>query len=61
MKESTILQAIGIFLRLLDRASKGDMRAVKRLEHILPKRTHTRIAREAQAAKDRAKYGPRRR
>ncbi len=51
------LEAVDIFLTLLDRALSGDARAQRRVATILPARLRTSIVREAERRKDQAKFG----
>lgn len=54
---STIIETIGAFLGLLRRFDQGDERAAKKLKDILPQQTYTRMVREREKEKDRAKFG----
>lgn len=57
MNSSTVLEALTVFLGLLQRFNAGDARATARLKDILPARTYTRMVREREREKDRAKFG----
>ena len=57
VKPETVIQLVTFFLETVERARRGNPRALRKLEDFLPKHTYTRVAREVEAAKDERKYG----
>jgi len=57
MTAASALEAIAVFLGLLDRFSKGDARATQKVKDILPASMFTRMVREREKALDRKKFG----
>jgi hypothetical protein len=60
MSVRTVIETILSVLGLIEKVSRGDKRAAMKLKDIVPKRTHTRMMREAEKARDEAKFGRRR-
>jgi hypothetical protein len=57
MSPTLILEAFTALVKLIDRFMQGDKVAAKRLKDILPATTFTRMVREREKARDRAKFG----
>ncbi len=59
MTGKVALEAVRLFLDVIDRVEQGDVDAARSLKEFLPHQTYLSLVREAERAKDEAKFGGR--